>query len=37
MEKRLVIIFFLCCYSANIGRNENDLETWLEFLKLLKT
>jgi hypothetical protein len=27
----------LCCYSANIGRNENDLETWLEFLKLLKT
>jgi len=27
----------LCCYSANIGRNENDLETWLNFLKLLKT
>ena len=26
----------LCCYSANIGRNENDLETWVEFLKLLK-
>ena len=26
----------LTCYSANIGRNENDLETWLEFLKLLK-
>lgn len=26
----------LCCYSANIGRNENDLKTWLEFLKLLK-
>ncbi len=25
----------LCCYSANIGRNENDLETWVEFLKLL--
>lgn len=26
----------LCCYSANIGRNENDLHTWMEFLKLLK-
>ncbi len=25
----------LCCYSANIGRNENDLETWIEFLKIL--
>lgn len=25
----------LCCYSANIGRNENDLETWLKFLELL--
>lgn len=25
----------LCCYSANIGRNENDLNTWLGFLKLL--
>ena len=25
----------LTCYSANIGRNENDLETWTEFLKLL--
>lgn len=25
----------LCCYSANIGRNENDYETWIEFLKLL--
>ena len=25
----------LSCYSANIGRNENDIETWLEFLKLL--
>ena len=25
----------LCCYSANIGRNENDLNTWLEFIKLL--
>jgi hypothetical protein len=27
----------LSCYSANIGRNENDLDTWLEFIKLLKT
>jgi len=25
----------LCCYSANIGRNENDLETWTKFIKLL--
>lgn len=25
----------LTCYSANIGRNENDLETWLEFLQIL--
>lgn len=25
----------LCCYSANIGRNENDLETWEKFLSLL--
>ena len=25
----------LCCYSANIGRNENDLETWIEFISLL--
>ena len=25
----------LCCYSANIGRNENDLETWLNFLKVM--
>jgi hypothetical protein len=24
----------LCCYSANIGRNENDLETWENFLKI---
>ena len=24
----------LCCYSANIGRNENDEQTWIEFLKL---
>lgn len=26
----------LSCYSANIGRNENDVEVWVEFLKLLK-
>jgi hypothetical protein len=25
----------LCCYSANIGRNENDIETWKKFLDLL--
>jgi len=25
----------LCCYSANIGRNENDVETWIDFLKKL--
>jgi hypothetical protein len=25
----------LCCYSANIGRNENDVETWKNFLDLL--
>lgn len=25
----------LCCYSANIGRNDNDLETWINFLKKL--
>lgn len=25
----------LCCYSANIGRNDNDVETWEKFLKLL--
>ena len=24
----------LCCYSANIGRNENDIETWEKFLSL---
>lgn len=24
----------LCCYAANIGRNENDVEIWIEFLKL---
>lgn len=27
----------ICCYTANIGRNENDLDTWLEFLEILKT
>ena len=26
----------LCCYSANIGRNENDLKTWVDFIKTLK-
>jgi len=26
----------LCCYSANIGRNEADLDIWMDFLKLLK-
>ncbi len=25
----------LCCYSANIGRNDNDVETWEKFLKVL--
>jgi hypothetical protein len=25
----------LACYSSNIGRNENDLETWEEFLSIL--
>jgi len=25
----------LCCYSANIGRNENDQETWETFLNIL--
>ncbi len=25
----------LTCYSANIGRNENNLEVWENFLKLL--
>jgi len=24
----------LTCYSANIGRNENDLETWKKFLSI---
>jgi hypothetical protein len=25
----------LTCYSANIGRNENDVKTWKEFILLL--
>ena len=25
----------LCCYSANIGRNENDIDTWKSFLGIL--
>ena len=25
----------LTCYSANIGRNDNDVETWEKFLSLL--
>jgi hypothetical protein len=25
----------LCCYSANIGRNENNQETWENFLSIL--
>ena len=25
----------LTCYSANIGRNNNDVETWKKFLSLL--
>ena len=25
----------LTCYSANMGRNENDLETWKNFLNLI--
>jgi hypothetical protein len=25
----------LCCYSANIGRNENSQEVWEEFLSIL--
>ena len=24
----------LTCYSANIGRNETDIETWTDFIKL---
>ena len=23
----------LCCYSANIGRNETELDIWVDFLK----
>jgi hypothetical protein len=26
----------LTCYSANIGRNENNVEVWEDFLKVLK-
>ncbi len=26
----------LCCYSANIGRNENDVNTWRTFVELIK-
>jgi len=25
----------LCCYSANIGRNETDVETWKSFISLI--
>jgi hypothetical protein len=25
----------LCCYSANIGRNENELDIWINFVELL--
>lgn len=25
----------LCCYTANIGRNETDLDIWLEFINLM--
>jgi hypothetical protein len=25
----------LCCYAANIGRNETDLEIWSDFVDLL--
>jgi hypothetical protein len=25
----------LCCYSANIGRNETDIETWKNFISLI--
>ena len=25
----------LCCYSANIGRNENEIDVWKDFLKKL--
>ncbi len=26
----------LTCYSANIGRNENSVEEWESFIKILK-
>lgn len=26
----------LCCYSANIGRNENQFDVWIEFIKQIK-
>jgi len=26
----------LCCYSANIGRNENNTEDWLDFINTIK-
>ena len=26
----------LSCYSANIGRNENEEKTWTEFIKQIK-
>ena len=25
----------LCCYAANIGRNETDVETWINFVDVL--
>jgi hypothetical protein len=26
----------LCCYSANIGRNENTVDEWLKFIEIIK-
>jgi len=26
----------LCCYSANIGRNENNTEDWLDFINTIR-
>ena len=26
----------LCCYSANIGRNESDLDVWIKFIETMK-
>lgn len=26
----------LCCYSANIGRNENNVDDWTQFLNLIR-